>query len=100
MERRKSFVLPLATHRIDDATSEPFVGAVALELNDNKLRERGRITHLKKPPQRNCETWFEDTEDETEIERQYCWVNFDWRANIQRSLVIGEKFIHYLLWGY
>ena len=85
------FVLPLATHRIDDATSEPFVGAVALELNDNELRERGRITHLKKPPQRNCETWFEDTEDETEIERQYCWVNFDWRANIQRSLVIGEK---------
>ncbi len=89
------FVLPLATHRIDDATSEPFVGAVALELNDNKLKERGRITHLKKPPKVNCDTWFEDTEDEAQIERQYCWVNFDWRANIQRSIVIGEK-IHSL----
>ena len=89
------FVLPLATHQIQNAASEPFVGAVALELHDERLRERGRITHLKEAPKINCDSWLEDTEDGLQTERQQCWVNFDWRANIQRSLVIGER-IHSL----
>ena len=89
------FVLPVVTHRVEDAATEPFVGAIALELKDKTLRERGRVSHLKSVPKVRCDKWFEDNEDDTQTERQHCWVDFDWRGNIQRSLVIGQN-IHSL----
>jgi len=85
------FVLPVTTHHIANPDGDAFSGAIALELNGRSLQERGRITHLKSDPKVRCERWVEERENETEVERQHCWVDFDWRARIQRSLVIGDQ---------
>ena len=85
------FVLPVATHRVGTAESGPFSGAVALELNNRSLTERGRLTHLKTPPKVRCDQWVEEREDGSEISRQQCWADIDWRATIQRSVVIKNE---------
>tara|TARA_A100000164_G_scaffold314774_2_gene294140 strand:- start:1950 stop:4028 length:2079 start_codon:yes stop_codon:yes gene_type:complete len=89
------FVLPITTHQIATPDGDAFSGAIALELNGQILGERGRITHLKSDPKVTCQRWLEEREDETEIERQHCWADFDWRGTIRRSLVIDGE-IHSL----
>jgi len=89
------FVLPITTHQIATPDGDAFSGAIALELNGQTLGERGRITHLKSDPKVTCQRWLEEREDETEIERQHCWADFDWRGTIRRSLVIDDE-IHSL----
>ena len=89
------FVLPVTTHQIASPDGDAFSGAIALELNGQKLDERGRITHLKSDPKVTCQRWSEERENETEVERQHCWADFDWRGTIQRSLVIDDQ-IHSL----
>ena len=85
------FVLPVTTHRVETAESGPFSGAVALELSNRSLTERGRITHLKTPPKVRCEQWVEEREDGNEVSTQHCWADIDWRATIQRSVVIQNQ---------
>jgi hypothetical protein len=85
------FVLPVTTHQVVTAQSEPFSGAVVLELSDRSLTERGRLTHLKTPPKVRCEQWVEEGEDGNEISTQHCWADIDWRATIQRSVVIQNQ---------
>tara|TARA_B100001123_G_scaffold142077_1_gene165047 strand:+ start:7091 stop:9169 length:2079 start_codon:yes stop_codon:yes gene_type:complete len=89
------FVLPITTHQITTPGGDAFSGAIALELIGQTLGERGRITHLKSDPKVTCQRWLEEREDETEIERQHCWADFDWRGTIRRSLVIDDE-IHSL----
>jgi len=89
------FVVPVTTHQVATPDGDAFSGAIALELNGQTLDERGRITHLKSDPIVTCQRWSEERENETEIERQQCWADFDWRATIQRSLVIDDQ-IHSL----
>ena len=89
------FVLPITTHQIATPDGDAFSGAIALELNGQTLGERGRITHLKSDPKVTSQRWLEEREDETEIERQHCWADFDWRGTIRRSLVIDDE-IHSL----
>ena len=85
------FVLPVTTHRVETSESGPYSGAVALELSNRSLTERGRITHLKTPPKVRCEQWVEEREDGNEISTQHCWADIDWRATIQRSVVIQNQ---------
>ena len=85
------FVLPVVTHQIPNPDGKAFAGAVALELNGRALDERGRITHLKSDPKVTCQRWIEERENETEVERQHCWSEYDWRGTIQRSLVIDDQ---------
>jgi len=85
------FVLPVATHQIMNPDGQAFAGAVALELNGRSLEERGRITHLKSDPQVNCQRWIEEHENETEVEKQHCWSEFDWRGTIKRALIIDDQ---------
>jgi hypothetical protein len=89
------FVLPVVTHQIPNPDGQAFAGAVGLELNRRSLDERGRITHLKSDPQVNCQRWIEERENETEVERQHCWSEFDWRGTIKRALIIDDQ-IHTL----
>ncbi len=89
------FVLPVVTHQIATPDDDAFAGAVALELNGQSLDERGRITHLKSHPKLTCQRWIEERDNETEVERQHCWPDFDWRGTIQRSLIIDDQ-IHTL----
>ena len=91
----KLFVLPVVTHQIATSNDDAFAGAVALELNGQSLDERGRITHLKSDPKVTCQRWIEERDNETEVERQHCWPDFDWRGTIQRSLIIDDQ-IHTL----
>jgi hypothetical protein len=85
------FVLPVTTHRVETLESGPFSGAVALELSGKSLTERGRLTHLKTPPKVHCEQWIEESEDGSEISARHCWPEMDWRATIQRSVVIRDQ---------
>ena len=85
------FVLPVTTHRVENAQSRPFSGAVALELSDRSLVERGRVTHLQTPPDVRCQQWNEEGEDDSETSTQHCWTDIDWRATIQRSAVIQNR---------
>ncbi len=85
------FVLPVTTHRVETPESGPFSGAVALELSGQSLTERGRLTHLKTPPKVHCEQWIEESEDGSEISGRHCWPEMDWRATIQRSVVIRDQ---------
>lgn len=85
------FVLPVTTHRVETLESGPFSGAVALELSGQSLTERGRLTHLKTPPKVHCEQWIEESEDGSEISARHCWPEMDWRATIQRSVVIRDQ---------
>ncbi len=85
------FVLPVTTHRVETPESGPFSGAVALELSGQSLTERGRLTHLKTPPKVHCQQWIEENEDGNEISTRHCWPEMDWRATIQRSVVIRDQ---------
>ena len=85
------FVIPVVTHQLSNPDEDPFVGAVALELNGQSLDERGRISHLKSDPKVTCQRWIEEREDEREVERHHCWPDFDWRGTVQRSLIIDDQ---------
>ena len=85
------FVIPVVTHQLANPDEDPFVGAVALELNGRSLDERGRISHLKSDPKVTCQRWIEEREDEKEVERHHCWPDFDWRGTVQRSLIIDDQ---------
>jgi hypothetical protein len=70
--------------------AESFLGAVALDVSENVVSERARITHAE-PGKRTCEEWVGINDDGEEETYQECWVDQDWQAQIQRSVVIGDR---------
>ncbi len=73
-----------------EGDQEPFFGAVALEVTDDSIAERARITHTDGEPQQFCEEWIEIGGDEEEITHSECWFDYDYQAQIRRSVVVGD----------
>ena len=68
-------VMPVQWWKYDDGYNEleeVFLGAVALEANRDGIREIGRLTHIE--PREDAEPW-----------------DVDWRGQIRRSLVVGDR---------
>ena len=57
---------------------------------DDSIAERARITHTDGEPQQFCEEWIEIGGDEEEITHSECWFDYDYQAQIRRSVVVGD----------
>lgn len=73
-----------------EGEQEPFFGAVAFDVGDRTVTERAQITHAAPEPKQNCEQWIELAEDGEEITHEECWFDYDYQAQISRSVVVGD----------
>ena len=71
-------VLPVQRWSYDEETGEEdfFTGAIGVRVGSESLSEVGRISHMGDP--------IVHEEDD------YQWVEFDWQAQIRRSVVVGD----------
>ena len=89
-------VLPLNQYPQDEnATTAPFLGAVALRTADEQLTESARFSHAD-PAQRKCREEREVVvqPDGTETAgpwNRYCWFETDWAAQVIASAVVGDR---------